>query len=127
MKERSLHNLNYNICYFFFLPALLYHSLHCNDLITNLLLILSLLSFTSIAAPQQHKSILKFISLTAFTDLVLKLFIIFKVIPPAENVVLDIRIVNNIISFGHEALHYESLVYLLVVGLSWAMTFMYEV
>lgn len=85
MKEGVSSNLNYNLAYCFFLPAMFYHSvLSTQDLPTCLLLILTLVSFAAVVPLHKHKALHTVIALIATGDLLLKVLMVEGVIKQAS-------------------------------------------
>lgn len=83
MKEGTASNLNYNVLYCLYLPTALYYSLVLiNDHLSNLFLLLTLLSVTSLFSSKYHKINHFCIALVAVLDLVIKVLLQTKAIPP---------------------------------------------
>lgn len=122
MKEGSPSNLNYNICYWLFLPALLHYALlDSHDLPTNWLLFLALLSLTSVFTPLKHKRLHLLLAVSASLDLVVKVLMVAGVVGRIDEAYVDLGVVSNLVSLGSEPIQIGSLVYLLVVILSWLL------
>jgi hypothetical protein len=101
MKEDVISNLNYNISYWFFLPAAVYYCLLVqHDLTSNCLLFLSLLSFAAVLHPPRHRLLHIVIALLLLLDLLLKALMLLKVLPGVDAVWADLGVLRNIANMG---------------------------
>jgi len=100
MKERTASNLNYNILYCMYLPTALYYSLIIvNDSLSNLILVFTLLSVTSLFSSKYHKINHFCIAFVAVLDILFKVLLTTKVIPPITFIELDLSLVTKILNF----------------------------
>ena len=100
MKEGTASNLNYNVLYCLYLPTALYYSLLLiNDYLSNLFLLLTLISVTSLLSFRYHKFNHFCIALIAVLDLVVKVLIMTNVMPSIGILDLDLSMVTKTISF----------------------------
>ncbi len=103
MKEGTASNLNYNILYCLYLPTALYYSLLLiNDYFSNLFLLLTLISVTSLFSSKYHKINHLCIALIAVLDLTVKVLILTEVIPSIAIFDLDLTLVTKTIIFFSE-------------------------
>lgn len=101
MKEGSPSNLNYNICYWLFLPALLHYTLlDAHDIPSNWLLFLSLLSLTSVFTPIKHKRLHVLLAVSVSLDLMVKVLMVAGLIGRVEPVWIDLGVVDNFANLG---------------------------
>jgi len=120
MKEGSPSNLNYNICYWLFLPALFYYSLvSINDLTSSWFLFLFLLSLTSVFTPLRHKRLHLLLAVSVSIDLIMKILMATGVIGRVDEAYINMKVIDNFSNLGSEPIQLASLIYLLVLVLSW--------
>lgn len=100
MKEGTASNLNYNVLYCLYLPTALYYSLILvNDSLSNLILLLTLLSVTSLFSSRYHKINHFCIAFVAVLDIIVKVLLSTKIIPPIAFIELDLSIVTKMLNF----------------------------
>lgn len=125
MREVVASNMNYNIAYCFYLPAMLFYSLSTvHDIGSCWLLFLTLLSFTSAFRPSRHKKLHIVIAVSTIFDLVLKVLVMLEVFSFSF---VDLNVIDNMVNIGSRVIEARSLVYLLVLILSWVLVFTYNV
>lgn len=129
MKEGHSSSINYNISYCFYLPAVLYYCLILiHDLFSNTLLLLTLISITCFLHPVRHKALHLGTAIVNTADLVYKGLLVLGVIPPIGEKYLDLSVVNNLLnSQEEEVVHSNSLIYLLILVLSWLMAYNFKI
>ncbi len=100
MKEGTASNLNYNVLYCLHLPIALYYSLILvNDLLSNLILLLILLSATSLFNSKYHKINHVCIAFVAVLDIIVKVLLTTRVTPAITFIKLDLRLVSKMLDF----------------------------
>ena len=128
MREMVPSNMNYNIAYCFFFPAVLYYSfILVHDIGSSWLLLLSLLSFTSVFKPNRHKILHVVIAESTVIDLVVKMLIGLGVLNLRDSFWTDTKVINNMTHLGTEVIEVRSLIYVLVIILSWILVFTYNI
>lgn len=126
MEDAETSNLNYNILYCLHLPLALYYSLQItNDYLSNLLFLAALITLTSVFRQQQKRLLFAQAALTA-VDVAVKGLVRVRVLDIGQNIFLDGRIIDNILSFSAETLELSSVVYVAMVVLSWLLPFAYN-
>ena len=76
MQEEVASNVNYNLCYCFYLPAIIYYALIISqDIGSCWLLFLTLISFTSVLRPSRHKLLHILMAISITLDFLVKILI----------------------------------------------------
>ena len=102
MKEGTASNINYNILYCLFLPTSLYYSLFLiNDNLSNLFLLLTLLSATSLFAQRQHQILHITIAFIAVLDFIIKILLHTGIVTSVLNVDLDLSLMAKIFEIAN--------------------------
>jgi len=127
MQEDSTSNLSYNFIYCIYLPVAFYYSLILvNDCTSNLLLILTLISLTSIFSNHNHRYILIALALLSLTDFGLKIALSLGFDIPLMSRCLNYEIVKDLIYFSEESLNEASLAYLSMIMITVVLPFSYN-
>ena len=128
MREITPSNMNYNITYCFFMPAVLYYSIILvHDISSCWLFFLSLLSFTSVFRPKKHKILHIVIAISALLDLLMKILTSIGILNMNNVLQLDLKVIENMLNIGTRVIEVKLLIYLLILILSWILVFTYNI